>query len=72
MENSKGCEYCSGQRKLYQRSRNTRLFISTFGLKRTLETEANNCPPFARCSSRGELIRSAFPIKYCPECGRRL
>ena len=72
MENSKGCEYCSGGKKLYQRSRNARLFVNTSGYKRTLETEAHNCPLFARCSNKGQLIRSTFPIKYCPECGRRL
>lgn len=67
-----GCEYCSGAFAEYQHTINTKLYINTFGKARTLETECNSCPPYARCSMNGIPVRSAFIINYCPNCGRKL
>ena len=67
-----GCEYCSGDRVEYQRTASTKLYISTLGKARTLAVECNRCPPYAQCSMNGVPVRSAFPINYCPNCGRKL
>ena len=64
-----GCEYCSGERVEYQRTINTKLYMNTNGMARTLETECDHCPPYVQCSLKGIPIRSAFPINYCPNCG---
>lgn len=66
------CEYCAGEEKLYQFTANTKLSINTFGKARTLVTECDPCPPHVRCSMWKIPARSAFLIKFCPECGRRL
>jgi len=67
-----GCEYCSGTFAEYQHTRNTKLYINTFGSARTIETECMPCPPYSTCCLRGVPARSAFIINYCPNCGRRL
>lgn len=67
-----GCEYCEGTSKLYQHTTHTNLFLNTFGKARTLVVECYPCPPYADCSHKGTPARSAFLIKFCPECGRRL
>lgn len=67
-----GCEYCAGTSKLYQHTIHTNLYINTFGKARTLVVECYPCPPYADCSHKGTPARSAFLIKFCPECGRRL
>ena len=67
-----GCEYCSGERVLYQTSSNTELYISTFGLARTLETKSSCCPPYVDCCAKDMSIRSVFIINFCPNCGRKL
>lgn len=71
-ERSKGCEYCRGKEMLYQYTNATKLYINTFGKARTLVTECIPCPPYSDCSMRGVPSRSAFIIKFCPECGRKL
>ena len=67
-----GCEYCAGEKTLYQHTNNTKLYINTFGQARTIETECTPCPPYAKCSMRDIPARSAFIINYCPHCGRNL
>lgn len=67
-----GCEYCLGERVLYQTSSNTELYISTFGLARTLETKSSCCPPYVDCCVKDMPIRSSFIINFCPNCGRKL
>lgn len=71
-ERERGCEYCAGKWSLYQYTVNTKLYINTFGKVRTIETECTPCPPYAKCSLQGIPARSAFPINYCPHCGRKL
>lgn len=67
-----GCEYCAGEDKLYQYTYNTKLFINTMGMAHAIVTECMPCPPYATCSRKGNPARSAFIIKYCPNCGREL
>lgn len=69
---SKGCEFCGGGKTLYQQTRNTKLYINTFGKARTLVTECVQCPPFAKCCLKGVSANSVFLINFCPECGRPL
>ena len=71
-ETPTGCEYCAGETKLYQRTNNTKLYINTLGRARTIETECMPCPPYSKCCMNGIPARSAFLIKYCPHCGRKL
>lgn len=66
------CEFCEGKETEYQHTYHTKIYIGTFGKRRTLEVEAVRCPPFARCSSKNIPVRSAFYINFCPECGRDL
>lgn len=66
------CEYCSGGKKLYQHTYTTKLWINRIGKARTIETECNPCPQFAQCCVCGVPARSAFLIKFCPECGEKL
>ena len=66
------CEYCKGERAPYQHTHSTKLFIDTFGSARTLVTECNGCPPYANCCKKDISVNSAFPIKFCPNCGRPL
>lgn len=66
------CEYCKGERAPYQHTHSTKLFIDTFGSARTLVTECNGCPPYANCCMKDISVNSAFPIKFCPNCGRPL
>ena len=71
-ERSKGCAYCNGYRTLYQQTNNTRLYIDTFGHARTLVTECDPCPPYAKCALKGVTANSAFIIDYCPNCGAKM
>lgn len=71
-ERSKGCEFCGGGKTLYQQTRNTKLYINTFGKARTLVTECVQCPPFVKCCLKGISANSVFIINFCPECGRPL
>lgn len=71
-QREQGCEYCRGEEALYQHTNTTKLYINTFGRARTLVTECDYCPPYANCSAKNVPARSAFVVKYCPECGRRL
>lgn len=66
------CLYCNGTKTEYQHTRHTKLFIDTFGNKRTLIVECHPCPPFANCSLKNLTASSAFIINYCPHCGRDL
>ena len=69
---NKGCEYCREEKVLYQYTNTTKLYMSTFWKARTLEVECMPCPPYSDCSRNGFPALSAFRIKYCPECGRKL
>ena len=71
-ESQKPCEVCSGKTVLYQKTNHTKLFMNTFGESATLVTECNACPPYADCCMKGISANSAFRIKFCPECGRKL
>lgn len=69
---NEGCEYCRGEKALYQHTHTTNLYIDTFGKARTIVVECNPCPPYANCCHKGTPDRSAYIIKFCPECGRKL
>lgn len=69
---SKPCPFCSGKKTEYQNTHNTKLFLHTFGKKSVLITESTCCPPHSDCSMKDIPARSAFVIKFCPECGRDL
>ena len=65
-----GCEYCNGSgRVLYQETHSVKLYLNSFGDARTIEVEANRCPPFADCAMANVPARSAFIINFCPHCG---
>lgn len=65
-----GCEYCNGSgRVLYQETHSVKLYLNSFGDARTIEVEANRCPPFADCAMVNVPARSAFIINFCPNCG---
>lgn len=66
------CVICGGEKKLYQNTHTTKLFMDTFGESTTLVTECMACPPYADCCRKGISTNSAFIIKFCPECGRPL
>ena len=66
------CVICGGEKKLYQNTHTTKLFMNTFGEATTLVTECMACPPYADCCMKGISTNSAFIIKFCPECGRPL
>lgn len=66
------CEYCRGTEAEYQYTHTTKLSINTFGKARTIITENNPCPPYAKCAMKDIPDRSAFPINFCPHCGRDL
>lgn len=68
----KPCDYCEGERKLYQETRYEKLFIDSFGKHKGLSTEFGKCPPYTNCCRKDMVIGSMFIIKYCPECGRPL
>lgn len=63
---------CGGERKIYQHTNTTKLFMNTFGKAATLVTECVACPPYADCCMKGISANSAFKINFCPECGRPL
>lgn len=71
-EREQGCEYCRGEKELYQHTHTMKLHVNTFGAARTLEVECVPCPPYANCCMKEVPARSAFLIRYCPECGRKL
>ena len=64
------CDFCNGEKTLYQETIYTKMFINTFGNKTVIEIECNRCPPYSRCSMKDIPVRSAFIIDYCPNCGR--
>ena len=66
------CEYCNGTKTEYQHTRDTKLFINTFGKATALETECNPCPLYADCCMKNIPTRGAFIIRFCPNCGREL
>lgn len=66
------CSFCNGERTLYQTTIDTKIYINTLGKATALEVVARVCPPYCNCSMRDIPLRSAFIIKYCPECGRKL
>lgn len=67
------CELCSGKKVLYQSSVSTDLFMDKLGDKPILVTETKRlCPRFVPCSVKDLPLNSAFPISYCPRCGRPL
>ncbi len=66
------CEYCGGEKTLYQQTNSTNLFMNAFGKAATLVTECNACPPYADCCMKGISANSAFEINFCPNCGRPL
>ena len=66
------CEYCAAETALYQTTHTTKLYISTFGKHRTILVETDACPPYANCSSCGNITRAAFIVNYCPHCGEKL
>lgn len=66
------CEYCNGERTLYQTTNHTKLLINTFDGAAALVTECNACPPYANCCMKDISANSVFRIKFCPECGRPL
>jgi hypothetical protein len=72
IDREKGCEYCNGEKTLYQHTTTTKLYMNTFGKARTLVTECIPCPPYAECCLKGNSCNSAFLINFCPECGRKL
>lgn len=63
------CEYCSGEKVLYQYTHYMKLYISSFGKARTIEIECDLCPPHAECCMKSIPARSTFVINYCPNCG---
>lgn len=72
-EQDKGCEYCNGTKSLYQETRNTKIYISTFGEARTLYVEDyGKCPPHEKCIMKCVPNRTEYLINYCPNCGRNL
>ena len=66
------CEYCGGDRVLYQHTHTTKMFVNRFGMTRTIEVECDPCPPYVDCCMKNVLSRSVFIINYCPNCGERL
>lgn len=72
MTDQKPCQYCSGKKTGYQETCTTKLYLAAFGRRMVLITECMQCPPYAKCCKRGKTARSAFPINFCPECGRKL
>lgn len=65
-----GCEYCNGSGRVpYQETHSVKLYLNSFGDARTIEVEANRCPPFADCAMVNVPARSAFIINFCPNCG---
>lgn len=68
----KPCEICGEERALYQSTRNTKLYVATFGKRKMLETESNACPPYSNCSRKNIPVCAGFEIEYCPKCGRPL
>ncbi len=71
-ERSKGCEYCRGAESIYQHTNTTKISIKGQLGKKALIVESNPCPPYADCCMKDVPDRSAFIIRFCPECGRRL
>lgn len=68
-----GCEYCNGSGRVpYQETHSVKLCLNSFGDARTIEVEANRCPPFADCPMVNVPARSAFIINFCPNCGADL
>lgn len=67
MTEPKPCQYCSGEKTLYQKTYSTKLYLAAFGSRRVLVTECMQCPPHAKCCKRGRPATSAFLINYCPE-----
>ena len=72
VEKWKPCDYCEGERKLYQETRYEKLFIDSFGKHRGLSTEFSKCQQYTNCCRKDMVMGSMFIIKYCPECGRPL
>lgn len=68
----KPCRICGEERALYQSTRNTKLYVATFGKRKMLETESNACPPYSNCSRKNIPVCAGFEIEYCPKCGRPL
>lgn len=66
------CKYCNGKEILYNQTRNTKVYINTFGRATVLITESIGCHPFSDCCMKNIPVRSVFIIKYCPNCGRKL
>lgn len=66
------CEYCCVEKALYQTSPYNKLFINTFGNKRTLRVENTGCPEFVKCGQKSVPVASEFIINYCPNCGAKM
>lgn len=66
------CQYCEGDSVKYQESRYSDLYINSFGKAKHLVVEINVCPPYADCSVKNMIRRSAFQINFCPNCGADL
>lgn len=65
-----GCEYCKGLKRVsYQESHSVKLYINSFVDARTIEVEANKCPPSLGCGLSNIPVRAAFIINFCPNCG---
>lgn len=66
------CEYCGGEKTLYQSVSFTELFMDMFGDNHILLVQSCKCPPFAGCTRKNLPVNAAFKINFCPECGRPL
>lgn len=65
-----GCEYCNGSGRVpYQETHSVKLYLNSFGDARTIEVEADKCPPMIGCMLSKIPLRSAFIINFCPNCG---
>lgn len=71
-ERENGCEYCNGRKAEIAHTHTTKLKMNTFGKARTLVTECDPCPPYSDCCMKHIPANSAFIIKFCPMCGRKL
>lgn len=69
------CPVCvtDGSAPVYQSTRTMEISVNCSNGASALVVESDKfCPTNSNCGMKNVPVRSAFIIKYCPECGRKL
>lgn len=70
------CDFCQGNKLPFNTTYHEIFIQKQLGKDMLVVVNKNNgcCPPFVDCCGKDMVnsVKSAFEIKYCPMCGRKI